>query len=282
MAAVADDDSIERDVPEGSQLGREMRFSNGVRAHFLSELPHHCTMLIVGIADAYASLLSLGPERPFASNAVARGLLEAAADLYWLGNSSINADERARRAITIYLTQTESTVRQLGQLRDRTKDGSLDPAISEGWSLLGATADAAKEAGYLVKHTKRAGRRYVLGAGKPAISGLVDEVVGEFLGTTGVNLYSQMSSTAHVEGSGLGRLLDPEDYKVATSGTRFAYSMKYESWAQRYMRPCHAVAVGATSAWLGLALPERLPGFVHDVIGSTGQNWRDHYEPQSP
>jgi hypothetical protein len=263
--AVTDDDGIELEVSERSQLCRELRSSTSVQEHFLAQLPHHCTMLVVGLADAYASLLALGADRPFACNAVARALMEAAADLYWLGTNSIDAEERARRTITIYLQQTESTVRQLQQLRDRTMDHSLDAGIAEGWSLLRATADAAQEAGYAVRSSKRAGQRYVLGTGKPSTSVLVDQVVSRFFGTTGVNVYSQMSSTAHAEGSGLGSLIDSADQRTADGGPRSAYGVQAEVWVQRYMRPCHAVAVGATSTWLDLALPERLPAFIRGV-----------------
>ncbi len=270
VAAVSGDDGIEREVLEDSSLGREIASADHLRSHFLSELPHHCTMLIVAIADAYASLLSLGPGRPFSSNAVARGLLECAADLYWLGDCAIDPDERARRAITVYLTQTESTIRQLEQLQKRTEDSSLDQVISEGWSLLQATAEQANNAGYPVRSTRRAGQRYVLGTGKPAMSALVDDVVSEFVGRTGVNLYSRMSSTAHAEGSGLGQLLDHASQKVTTSGPRFACGMEFKGWAHRHMHPCHAVAVGATMEWLGLAFPKHLPGFASAVGVRTG------------
>jgi hypothetical protein len=266
IAAVIDENYVERDISEDGQLSREIGSFSDIRAHFLDQLSHHCTMLTVGIADAYGSLLSLGPDRPFASNAVTRGLLEAAADLYWLGNRSIDANERARRTITTYLIQTESTVRQLEQLRDRARGEALDEGISQGWSLLESTAEEARQAGYTVQRNRRAGRRYTLGTGKKTTSALVDDVVGEFLGMTGVNLYSLMSSTAHGEGSGLGLLIDKTDSQSTRSGPRFAYGMDDGIWSQRYVHPAYAVAIGAISEWLGLALPEQLPGFVQACV----------------
>lgn len=271
VSAVVDDAGIEREVREESLLGGEIGSTGGIQSHFLTQLPHHCTMLVVALADAYASLLSLGPGRPFGSSAVARGLLETAADLYWLSRRSVDARERARRAITVYLTQTEATIRQLKQLRDRTSVGSLDPGIAEGWELLERTADEALRAGYHVTRTKRAGARFVVGSGKPTTSALVEDAVSHFLGTTGVNLYSSLSSIAHAEGSGLGQLINHKDCREVPAGTRYAYGLELEDWAMRYMSPCHAVAVGATSEWLGLAFPERLPRFLDEVLGKSDQ-----------
>ena len=197
--AVCDEAGVERHVEPASSLSTEISaVPSDIQTHFLSELPKHATMLVMAIGDACSGLLTLGPSLPFSSTGVARMLLEAAGDLHWLvdADPGLAASERARRAITVYLRQTETTIRQLEQLRERTSQDDYDAGIAEGWELLRHTADSAALGGYRVKESRRPGQKYILHPGKPSISRLVDEAITRFYGSTGVNLYSLYSSTA--------------------------------------------------------------------------------------
>jgi hypothetical protein len=261
--AVCDEAGVERHVEPASSLSTEISaVPSDIQTHFLSELPKHATMLVMAIGDACSGLLTLGPSLPFSSTGVARMLLEAAGDLHWLADPGLAASERARRAITVYLRQTETTIRQLEQLRERTSQDDYDAGIAEGWELLRHTADSAALGGYRVNESRRPGQKYILHPGKPSISRLVDEAITRFYGSTGVNLYSLYSSTAHAEGSGLGSLLDTSARVETDHGDRVAYGLPEPLWTKNVLSPCLAVAVGVVREWVQLALPGQLEGFA--------------------
>lgn len=259
--AVFDESAVQRLIDPASQLQREIDTSVGIQRHFLSELPNHAVMSMVALSDGCEGLAKLGSRLPFSSVAVARSVLEAAGDLHWLVCADQSSTERARRAMTIYLLQTETTIRQLEQLQERRPDLDVGAGIDEGWELLRATAKEAELAGYEVKESKRPGRKYTLAEGKPATSKLVDSVVTKFYGQTGVRLYSSYSATAHAEGGGLGALLDVSDTVSTEAGQRSAYGIPVSEWMQRVVDPVRAVTVGVAREALKLMFPSQEGGF---------------------
>ena len=267
--AITDSEGVQRLPSEESRLVAEKAELPIFFAHFLGELPNHATMLSVALADGYSSLVKLGAKLPFGSNAVARATLELAADLFWIADHSIDSTERARRAVSIYLIQTEATVRQLEQLRKRgDTTRTLARGISEGWDLLEDTgAQAAAQGLWPVRNNR--GKIPIIGEGKPPTSQLVDNVVRVFHGQTRVNLYSLLSSTGHGEGSGLGALLDVEDTRTGPTRT-YAYNATKDAWSAKFALPCARAATGAVREWLNLALPEQTHLFDANPISPIG------------
>src|SRR4051794_30595005 len=95
FAVVIDSDGVERPVEPASRLSKEIEAAtHEISRHFVRQLPQHCNMLAIAIADALQALNRLEPSLAFSGVLVARGLLEAAADLYWLSDPSIDGVER--------------------------------------------------------------------------------------------------------------------------------------------------------------------------------------------
>ena len=199
--------------------------------------------------------------------------MEAAADLYWLANSKIDAVERARRTFLVFLIQTETQVRQLEQYRTRCPAGAettglgisrseLDRAIGEGWQYLRDTAKNMASAGYRLHESNRPGAKYFLGDKKPPINKLVDGMMTDLLGSaTSLNLYSLYSSAAHVEGEGLGSLRDLNDMVDTAEGEKHAYGYSEERWDGSIVKPGIQAAMGAIRMWVKLGFPGRLGEF---------------------
>jgi len=265
LRIVADDRNVERPIEAESRLAREIEASkHDVAKHFLSELPKHCNMLATAVADALTGLDRLEPGLAFSGVVLARGLVEAAADLYWLSEPAIGGVERTRRTFLIYLRQHETDVRQLEQISRRVpaeeSEDEVDPdkAIAEGWLSLKRNAEAMASAGFRLRTTKQKGAKYVIGDVKPPISELVDKLITDNLGLTGLNVYTSYSATAHAEGGGLGALLTRSDRIETTEGIRYARGFDEATWEQRVVRPAASAAAGAVGAWAALAYPARL------------------------
>lgn len=267
IEAAVDDGGVERPVEGRSQLSGEIdSCAHDTARHFLSQLSQHNTMLGVAIADALASLSRLDPELPFSATVLARGLAEAAADLYWLSDLKIGAVERVRRTFLIYLRQHETQVRQIIQYSQRlTADGpgtpDLTTVIEKGWESLRVHAEKMASVGYALKETKKAGFKYSVGTPKPPIRELVDTVMSKFLGKTALNLYSTYSSVAHAEGEGLGSLLQYSDKVETPAGTRYRHGLDDEGWNQRIVLPTNLIAAGSFGTWLKLSQPKHAPQF---------------------
>lgn len=260
--AFCDEAGAQREPESSSVLHGEIDAAGSdLQRHFLLQLPNHITMLVMAISDGCDGLANLGQTHPFSSMAVARAVLEAAGDLHWLAAADQTGAERARRAITTYLRQVETTVRQLEQLQKRTAQTELEDGIREGRELLRVTAEEAGRAGYKIGQTRRHGQLYVLDDGKPSTSALVDSVVSHFYGTTGVNLYATYSASAHAEGGGLGALLDDSDRIETTAGRRRAYGLPTALWKAKVEDPVVAVAFGVAHEALTLVLPDQAAGF---------------------
>ena len=247
LAAIVDDAGIERPLESTSRLVAEAASSSHpVERHFLEQLPHQCTLLAIGVADALGSLARLSPELPFGAVVLARALLECAADLYWLSDQSIDGGERARRAFLIYIKQHETVTRQLEQVYRRVPVEihgiqDLPRAIDEGWESLRRHAEEMAAAGHQLRTTTKPGSKYVIGDAKPSISALIDRLITDHLGKTGLDLYANYSPVAHGEGEGLGSLLTRSDAIETPLGVRYRHGFDEETWRKRIKDP----AVGA-------------------------------------
>ncbi len=263
LHALIDDAGIERPIERDSKLAREISASmHDVAQHFLGELPHHCTMLAVAVADALASLDRLDGELPFGAIVLVRGLAECAADLYWLSDPEIDGSERARRAFLVYLSQEETVVRQLEQLSKRVppeihKIPDLPEAIAEGWESLNRHAEEMAAAGYRLRTTNKPGSKYILGDAKPSISALIDGLIVDQLGKTALNLYTSYSPIAHGDGEGLGSLLTRSATVETPDGTRYRRGFDEQMWDERIRSPATRAATGSVGAWVELAYPSR-------------------------
>jgi hypothetical protein len=266
FAKMDDEKAVERSIDTKSQLAIEIRSAaHPTSHHFLTELPKHCVMLATALQDACRALEQLNPELPFSCTVLVRGLMEAGADLYWLTDTRIDAFERTRRTFLVYLIQVETQLRQLRQYRDRVSDEKerslLDAAIKEGWAYLRQTAENMASAGYRLRTSRKPGVKYFLDEQKPSINSLVDGIVKELYGVTALNLYSVYSSTAHVEGEGLGGLMDVADVLNTGEGAKYAYGFDDKAWLGLVVRPAIRIAVGATRMWLELGHPRQLKEF---------------------
>jgi len=263
LAAVLDDTGVERPPEPASRIVAEAASSaHLVERHFLEQLPYHCTMLAMAIADALASLARLSPELPFGAVVVARALLECAADLYWLSDDHIDGQERARRAFLIYLKQHETVIRQLEQLDKRVPAEihgipDLAKAIDEGWESLKQHAEEMAAAGHKLRTTNKPGFRYIVGKDKPSISALIDRLINDHLGKTGLNLYTDYSPIAHAEGEGLGSLLTTSATVETPEGLRYRRGFDDETWKKRIKAPAAGAARGSVGAWVEVAYPSR-------------------------
>lgn len=265
----------DRPVERASQLVMELsECTHPTSQHFLGELPKHCSMLLMAIHDSCTSLNMLNRSLPFSSTLLARGLLEAAADLYWLTDTRIDKKERVRRTFLVYLIQVETQVRRLEQYRNRRlatdrpdldrfiSQRDLEQAISEGWAYLRESAEAMATVGYELNESKKLGVRYSLGERKPTISKLVDDMATDLLGSdTRLNLYSHYSSAAHVEGEGLGNLRDLSDMIATEQGEKHAYSFSEARWMGEIAGPGIQIAMGAVRMWVRLGFPTKLDEF---------------------
>jgi hypothetical protein len=238
---------------------------NELQRHFIEQLPKHCRLLLMAMLDAGGVLASIEETSPFSGTVLARGLLEAAGDLHWLVQPDIDPQERARRSLTIYLEQVESSLRKLMDARDRgapiSDDASRDQAIEEGHEMLALYASEARAAGYEVTRTRRPGAMYVLGDGKPSATALVDDVVTEFHGQTVISPYRMHSSAAHGTGEGLGALMDLTDSIETDAGTLFAWGFTRERWASSIDTPAANVLVGTASEVLAYLQPSQVAAF---------------------
>lgn|GEM_PF-3866674 len=261
MRTLVDEAGIERVVEPTSRLANEFATcQNDVAQHFLGQLSQHCTMLGVAIVEVLTSLDRLDPELPFSGVVLARGLVEAAADLYWLSDPAIDAAERTRRTFLIYLRQHETNVRQLVQFSNRFPQPddhlpNLDKAIDEGWASLKQTAEEMATAGYELRTSSRPGSKYSVGHPKPSISELVDTLIEDCLGKMTLNLYSLYSAVAHAEGEGLGSLCVPSDTVETAKGMRYRHGFDDAMWETRILRPTTQAAASACGAWVQLAHP---------------------------
>jgi len=268
---VTDEAGIERPIERDSQLATEIAACpDDVSRHFLSQLSQHCTMLTVAIFDALASLDRLDPSLPFSAVVLARGLFEAAADLYWLSDHSIDAVERTRRTFLIFLRQHETQVRRIVQLSNRVEAppadlSDLDQAIAAGWASLKLTADSMASAGYKLRVNPRRDTKYSVGEPKPSISALVDTIISELLGKTALNLYSTSSTVAHVEGEGLASLLLMSDSIETAEGTRYRHGFDAEMWEQRIAKPTVIAGTGAVGRWVNLTYPSYSAAYNDEV-----------------
>lgn len=260
---------VQRPIDETSRLAAEIAgAADETSRHFLGELPRHSGMLVAAVLDGLTALDRLDSETPFSGILVARGVLEAGADLYWLSNPEIDAVERARRAFLIFLTQHETRVRQLEALRNRARGapevlsvlsspGTLDVAIDEGWKSLKQHAEAMASAGHELRTSNRVGHKYTLGDPKPVIAKLVEKLVRDHVGVTAVPIYSLYSSVAHAEGEGLGSLLMMDDLIETPDGPYYRYAMDERRWSERLLKPATAAASGAFNAWANLTQARR-------------------------
>jgi hypothetical protein len=258
------DDGVERELGGRSPLAAEVQSApTKVAAHFLGELPRHCTMLSIAIVDAATALPALGLEQPFSAVVVGRALLEAAADLHWLATPAIDSTERIRRTFVTYLNQLYSDVRAVEQFSGRVgPDHGVDPAaVTEGWAMFTQCSSQMEDAGHALTRTQRNGKIRVVEDARPKITQLVDDAVRRFYGTTGRNVYSDYSSVAHAVGSGLGTLLSTTDIARTEHGTRHRFRLDDRDWDARIVNPCLKVGLGATLDWLALAHPDQVSRF---------------------
>jgi hypothetical protein len=265
-----DDAGVERPVEPESQLAQEIAASTEeVSEHFLRQLPQHSTMLGAAVADALTALSRLEPSLAFSGVVVARGLLEAAADLYWLSDRAIDRRERTRRTFLIFLRQHESQIREIVHYSkrlppDREEELShLTVAIAEGWESLRRHAEDMASCGYELRTTKKAGVKYSVGDPKPPVGELVDRLIADQLGTTGVPIYSLYSSVAHAEGEGLGSLRVTSEAVEAPEGTRYLRGFDAAAWEERVVTPASRGTAGAISAWAELAYPKLWEVMMH-------------------
>jgi len=270
LEVIVDESSIQRKVEAGSRLASEIESSaTDIEQHFIAELANHCAMLAVAIADSCSALDRLGPELPFSAVVLVRGLMESAADLHWLSDPKIKGRERTRRAFQIYLRQHETEVRQLEQFAKRfpdiAKKEHFEKGITEGWESLKVTANEMAKAGHDLRVSKKPGERYCIGTSKPSISDLVDGVIIEFHGKTSLNLYSKYSASAHVEGVGLGALLNLTDVVETPEGVRKGYGVDEQTWRGLVETPGLRVACGSVAEWIELAYPSLHRDFMTKI-----------------
>jgi hypothetical protein len=259
-----DDTGVERPIESQSRLAKEIAASTHTASqHFLGELPKHCTMLAAAIADALDALARLEPSLAFSGVVVARGLLEAAADLYWLSDGGIDRAERTRRTFLVFLRQRETQVREIVHFSRRHPPDSerevaeLSAAIAEGWESLRLHAEDMASAGYELRTSNRPGSKYGVGQPKPPVGELVDRLISDHLGITAVPIYSLYSSVAHAEGEGLGSLRVMHETVETPEGTRYLGGFDAAMWTDRVLTPATRGAAGAFSAWAELAYPNR-------------------------
>jgi hypothetical protein len=86
-------------------------------------------------------------------------------------------------------------------------------------------------------------------------------------GITGINLYSRYSATAHVEGEGLGSLLELADSAIVSEGERYAYGLSEMEWQARIIQPGVHMAVKTIAMWIALSLPSQFEKFVAETQG---------------
>ena len=266
MSAITSD-GVERPIDGDSPLAAETNAcTEDITRHFLSELPHHCTMLISAAADACIALSRLDTDLPFSSVVLVRGLFEAIADLHWLSDARLDSVERVRRTFLVYLRQIETRVQNVEAFANRQgvpayAGMDLDEAIRQGRELLKASAEELAAVGYTLRSSKKRGSKYYLDKPKPTISELVDAAISAFHGTTALNLYSLYSSVAHVEGEGLGTLLITSDSIETPEGTKFRRAFSEEVWNRRVVTPALAITTRGVREWLVLAYPRRLTDY---------------------
>jgi hypothetical protein len=96
-----DDAGVERPIQPQSRLAQE---ADVVSARRRPTLPRRASQALHDAdgrrADGLGSLARLDGSLPFGAVVVVRGLLETAAELYWLSASDIDAAERTRRTFT--------------------------------------------------------------------------------------------------------------------------------------------------------------------------------------
>jgi hypothetical protein len=260
-----DDAGIERPIERESVLAAELRTStHDVARHFLGQLSQHCNMLASALADGSEALARLEPALAFSGVVVARGMLEAAADLYWLSDRQIDRAERTRRTFLVFLRQHEAQVREIVRFSKRipatpTDDApDLDAAIAEGWESLRQHAKEMASAGYELRTSDRPGSKYSVGDPKPAVSRLVDKLIADHVGLTALPIYSMYSSVAHAEGGGLGSLRVMHDAVETPEGKRHLRGFDLSMWHERVVASATRGATGAFVAWARLAYPSRL------------------------
>ncbi|MGC2372357.1 MAG: hypothetical protein WA484_00640 [Solirubrobacteraceae bacterium] len=260
MERVFDVARIERPIDPASRLAHEIKASTDETAqHFLGELCKHCTMLVAAIADVLGALAGLDSDSPFSASVLTRGLIEAAADLFWLSDAEIDAKERTRRTCLVYLRQHETLVGRMVEFSERHPEGDaaiphLAEGIAEGWESLKLSAEGMAAIGFELRTSKQRGSKYSLGGPKPSISRLVDVLITRFLGKTGVNLYAIYSPTAHGDGEGLGTLLIEGDQVEDEGVVKHRRGFDEKRWNGLVVGPALAAAKGATGAWFELAL----------------------------
>jgi hypothetical protein len=218
-------------------------------------------MLGAAVADALDALEKLESSLAFSGVVVARGLLEAAADLYWLSDEGIDGTERTRRTFLVFLRQHETQVQQIEQFSKRLPQGSertaeLSTAVAEGWQSLKQHAQEMAAAGFELRTGSKPGSKYSVGEPKPSISKLVERLMSDHLGTTAIPVYSLYSSVAHAEGEGLGSLRVMSDTVEAPEGTRYARGFDTAMWSERVLTPATRGAAGAFAAWARLSYPK--------------------------
>lgn len=263
VRVVLNDAGIERPIESQSRLAQEIAgATHAVSRHFLGQLSRHCNMLAAAVADALDGLARLEPSLAFSGVVVARGLLEGAADLYWLSDRGIDRVERARRTFLVFLRQHESQVREIVHYSRRLPPGSesefakLSIVVAEGWESLRQPAEEMASAGYELRTSSRPGSKYSVGAPKPPVGELVDRLISAHLGTTAIPIYSLYLSVAHAEGEGLGSLRVMDDTVETPDGTRYLRGFDAAMWQQRVLEPATRGAAGALSAWVTLAYPK--------------------------
>jgi hypothetical protein len=260
MERAFDAAGVERPIDPASRLAQDVKASTDETAeHFLGQLPKHCTMLVAAIADVLGALAGLDSDSPFSASVLTRGLVEAAADLFWLSDAVIDAKERTRRTCLVYLRQHETLVRQMVEFSERHPEGDaaiprLADGIAEGWESLKLSAEKMAAIGFELRTSRQRGSKYSLGEPKPTISRLVDALITKFLGTTGVNLYAIYSPTAHADGEGLGTLLIESDQVEEEGVVKYRRGFDEERWKGLVVGPALAAAKGAAGTWFKLAL----------------------------
>lgn len=229
-----------------------------IEKHFIGELPRHGSMLTAACLDAIQAFERFDGTTPFAGALVFRGILEVAADLHWLFVEGLDPRERARRALCIYIAQTEATLQTMRSLAKSELEviPNLKAAIAEGEAMLASCALAAESIGHKTERVRRGA--YRIGSGKPTTTSLIDGVAHATFGAGHDGIYRNLSQIAHANGAGLARLLDSTDQVRVSAGTRSRYGRGARWWSEQFLQPAAAVSGLALREFVGYAYPHRL------------------------
>lgn len=259
---------VEATPEPDSPCGREAAASQrGLEKHVLKELPRHGRMLSAACLDASTAVAHLDGDTPFGGSVLLRGLLEVAADLHWLFSGSITPVERARRAVCVYFRQTEATLQKMRDLARRQGDQSMfERAVTEGEAMLAEHANEAVECGHKVKRDRWG--NYLIGAGKPTTTSLIDAVASAVYGDGQGGIYRRLSQIAHANGAGLAMLIDPRDTVQTPEGLKSRYGLDEAEWSARVVQPTAAITAFTLREFVAYAHPSRLAQFDHAITAT--------------